>query len=110
MIVHGRRPQAAEQVATNLVADGGHASAATADLTDDAAVERLAADIDASLGGVDILVNNAGAYEPQLVERHRRRLAQPLRRQRCLGRPPVRLLVPAMRERGFGRVIQIFER
>ena len=45
-------------------AEGGIALAVQADVTDQAAVTRMAAQVEAELGPIDLLVNNAGAGPP----------------------------------------------
>jgi pteridine reductase len=58
--------------ADSLVAEvrggGGQAVAIAADLSDAAAVERLARDAEAAFGGVDVLVNNASVFPPERLE------------------------------------------
>jgi NAD(P)-dependent dehydrogenase (short-subunit alcohol dehydrogenase family) len=56
VLVHGRDAARGAAVAGEIIADGGHARFAPADLTDAAAIERLAAEA----ADVDVLVNNAG--------------------------------------------------
>ncbi|MDK1032899.1 MAG: SDR family oxidoreductase, partial [Planctomycetia bacterium] len=49
-----------EAVATGITAAGGKATALTMDLTDEASVENLFAEIKKRLGKLDVLINNAG--------------------------------------------------
>ena len=56
VLVHGRDGARGAAVADEIIADGGHARFAAADLTDAADIERLAA----AAADVDVLVNNAG--------------------------------------------------
>ena len=58
VLVHGRDVARGASVVEEIIADGGHARFAAADLTDTADIERLAAEAEAA--GVDVLVNNAG--------------------------------------------------
>jgi 3-oxoacyl-[acyl-carrier protein] reductase len=58
--VNGRDTSAAEAAAAQIRAGGGRADAFPADVTDEAAVERLVADVVERCGSLDILVNNAG--------------------------------------------------
>jgi NAD(P)-dependent dehydrogenase (short-subunit alcohol dehydrogenase family) len=51
-------------VAAEIEALGRRALAVTADIADRAQVERMVAQVAATLGGIDILVNNAKAFEP----------------------------------------------
>jgi 3-hydroxybutyrate dehydrogenase len=79
-----------------------------ADLTDPAAVERLVADTRSRLGGLDILVNNAGIQHPAPVE------SFPIERWDTIlalnlsaAFHSIRLALPGMRERRYGRIINI---
>lgn len=61
VVVNGRADAAAiDSVAAEIRAGGGRAVAQLADVSDEAAVAALAAEVAGSLGGVDILVCNAG--------------------------------------------------
>jgi 3-oxoacyl-[acyl-carrier protein] reductase len=60
---------AAERVVADIVAHGGQAVAARADVAAPAEVERLFAETLRAFGRLDILVNNAGAYEFARIEK-----------------------------------------
>lgn len=61
VVVNGRSDtQALEAVAAEIRAGGGEALVQRADVSDEAAVAAMAAEVAARLGGVDILVCNAG--------------------------------------------------
>lgn len=60
VIVSGRDAASAAEVVGEIRAAGGAADSMVADLFDDAAVERLIADVVARFGAFHILVNNAG--------------------------------------------------
>lgn len=69
VIVHYHRSEAeAHELVGALRADGREAEAIGADLSDLAAVDRLADEADGLFGGVDILVNNASIFPPQGFE------------------------------------------
>ncbi len=55
-----RTPDAIQQVADSINANGGRAIAFAADVTDESTAERLVSETVAALGRLDILVNNAG--------------------------------------------------
>ncbi|MDE3087170.1 MAG: SDR family NAD(P)-dependent oxidoreductase [Acidobacteriota bacterium] len=79
-----------------------------ADLADPGAVDRLAADALAELGGVDILVNNAGIPKRRHVTRLDPATVETVMAINYLS--PVRLtlaLLPHMLERGSGRVVNV---
>jgi 3-oxoacyl-[acyl-carrier protein] reductase len=54
---------AAEAVARDIDADGGHALAVQADVSDPVAVRQLFDAAESAFGGVDVLVNNAGIMQ-----------------------------------------------
>ncbi|HTN15706.1 MAG TPA: SDR family oxidoreductase [Sphingomonadaceae bacterium] len=58
---------AAGQIVSEIVTDGGDALAIAADSADPAAVERAIGDTASHFGGLDILVNNAGGGTPELI-------------------------------------------
>jgi 3-oxoacyl-[acyl-carrier protein] reductase len=64
--LHGTRREALDALAGEL---GERVHVVTANLSDPAAVEQLAKDAEAALGGLDILVNNAGITRDTLVLR-----------------------------------------
>jgi NAD(P)-dependent dehydrogenase (short-subunit alcohol dehydrogenase family) len=79
-----------------------------ADLSDPAAVDRLASDSLEELGGVDILVNNAGIPKRRHVSRLDAATVESVMNINFFS--PVRLtlaLLPHMLERGSGRIINI---
>ncbi|HZO67382.1 MAG TPA: SDR family NAD(P)-dependent oxidoreductase [Kribbellaceae bacterium] len=106
VIVHGRRKDAVDRVVA-AISTVGRASGVTGDLRNDDGPTTLAT---AALtgGGVDILVNNGGSYAnrgwddttPQeWLDLYRVNVVAAVRL--------IQLLVPAMRTRGWGRIIQL---
>jgi NAD(P)-dependent dehydrogenase (short-subunit alcohol dehydrogenase family) len=80
----------------------------TTDLSDMAAVDRLAADAVAELGGVDVLVNNAGIPRRRHVTKLDPAVVEDTMAINYLS--PVRLtlaLLPQMLERGDGRIVNV---
>jgi 3-oxoacyl-[acyl-carrier protein] reductase len=108
--VNSRRgePEAVE-VARAIQAAGGVAGAFHADVTDEVQVSELVDSISDALGPVDVLVLNATGPQPEaplLEVGWRDHLAQ----LDFFVKSPVllgRAVVPSMRERRFGRIIQI---
>jgi 3-oxoacyl-[acyl-carrier protein] reductase len=111
VVVHGRNRARARQVADDITAAGGRAQVAIGDLTDDADARAVAEAADAAFGGIDIIINNAGG-------------AAGKQQADFLGTPPetwiatyqinvisalrmVQHFVPQMKQRGWGRIIQI---
>lgn len=113
VVIHGRKRDRAEQVADEITRSGGSAVVAIGDLTTSEGCSTVTDVVQAAIGGIDILVNNIGGLDSSgndvlgwfdvKPEQWSGSLEQNL-----LG--AVRLIhafVPAMRERGWGRVINI---
>jgi 3-oxoacyl-[acyl-carrier protein] reductase len=104
-----RNQSAAERVCEAIRQAGGEAQAFQADVRDQAEVGRLVREVDAVLGPIDILVPNATGVQPFLS-------IEEQTWQACLDqleffvKSPLLLLkevLPSMKARRFGRVIQI---
>jgi NAD(P)-dependent dehydrogenase (short-subunit alcohol dehydrogenase family) len=104
VVICGRRPDPLEQAVESIASMGGTISAVAADVTDEADRQRLVSEA----GTIDILVNNAGGgrlgpwTEVTLDDWHAvmsLNVEAPFRL--C------QMLVPAMIERGWGRVVNI---
>lgn len=104
VVVHGRDPDRTAAVAAQIRADGGHATAVLGDLS----IDEGAAAVAEEAGDVDILVNNAGYYDglswSQATAEQWLRIYQV---NVVSGVRMIEHLVPGMRRRGWGRVIQI---
>ncbi len=114
VIVHGRDRARADAVVTEIEAKGHRADMALGDLMTADGIETVIETTNRAFGGIDILVNNAGGSNSRNAAGW---FETPLDewtegyRQNAL--PAVRLaqaFVPAMRDRGWGRVIQISSR
>lgn len=111
--VHGRNRERAEATVQAIVAAGGEAHLAIGDLAQDDGAGAVIAAVEDALGGVDILVNNIGGNEsaggglngwfndtPEVwTGTMQQNLVAPVRM--------IHAFVPAMRERGWGRVINV---
>ena len=107
-IINGRRPDEAERVATEIRAAGGRALIAVGDVTSDEDVANIIELARAELGGIDILVNNAasGLHQDDMTTP----AAEWLESYDANVLSMVRLiqqLLPAMQERGWGRIVNI---
>ncbi|WP_327292955.1 SDR family NAD(P)-dependent oxidoreductase [Streptomyces sp. NBC_01198] len=108
VVVHGRDEARAEAVAKTIREAGGHADVTLGDLGTDEGAEAAVAGALAG-GPIDILVNNAGVYDMAATwattsptawaDIYNTNVISSVRM--------IQRLVPAMRERGWGRVIQI---
>ena len=104
VLVHGRDAGRAEGVAAGIRAAGGDAKAVVGDLATDAGADAVAE----AAGDVDILVNNAGSYDGLPWSKVTTDMwAQIYQTNVVSGVRMIERFVPAMRERGWGRVIQI---
>lgn len=107
VIVHGRNRERAARVAAEIEASGGTASIALGDLSTDEGAEEVVRQVESG-GAVDILINNAGFYEyttwedvksEQWIQAFESDLLSAVRM--------IQAFLPAMRERGWGRVVNI---
>ena len=107
----GRDASLAENVTAEIEAAGGRAAASTDSVTDFHAAERIIGTAVERFGGVDILVNNAGIsagkpiweLDPELFDRVSSSHIKGT--YNC-----TRLAVPYMRERRFGRIVNLVSR
>jgi 3-oxoacyl-[acyl-carrier protein] reductase len=107
VVVHGRDESRANTVAEAIRARGGKAEVALGDLTTDDGADAVATAALAS-GPVDILVNNAGAVPfISWTETTPTDWAEIYNQNVISGVRMIQRLVPQMRERHWGRVIQI---
>ncbi|CAB3764302.1 SDR family NAD(P)-dependent oxidoreductase [Paraburkholderia humisilvae] len=107
VIVHGRDQGRATAVAEAIIAAGGAADIAPGDLATGAGADTVAAKARQG-GAIDILVNHAGDYHhlrwttasaSSWIKTYQANVLSAVRM--------IKRFVPAMRERGWGRVIQI---
>jgi 3-hydroxybutyrate dehydrogenase len=96
---------AAVKVAREIIEQGGKASARSLDVTDDASVEALCAALEHP---VDVLINNAGLQHVAPLEEFPMEKWDQLVQVMLTGTARLtRALLPGMRERGFGRIVNI---
>ncbi|MFD8418574.1 SDR family NAD(P)-dependent oxidoreductase [Streptomyces sp. NPDC059466] len=107
VVVHGRDKERTEKVAREIRADGGAAFTVLGDLADDEAAAEVARAA-TEHGPVDILVNNAGFYRHlSWAEATPGEWLDTYNVNVVSGVRLIQHLVPAMCERGWGRVITI---
>jgi 3-oxoacyl-[acyl-carrier protein] reductase len=103
------RRDAAEQVCEQIQNNGGNARAFKADVRDEHDVARLISEVEEVFGAVDILIVNATGPQPflsieeQTWERYLEQLEFFVKSPLLL----VKQVLPAMKARRFGRVIQM---
>jgi 3-oxoacyl-[acyl-carrier protein] reductase len=100
--------------AAELVGEGATAWADTADLTDESAATRLVEAVLERFGRLDILVNNAGMAQSggeelsaRFVDTDARRWRLSLERTLTTAANVTRAALPAMLDRGYGRIVNI---
>ncbi|MEU7871084.1 SDR family oxidoreductase [Dactylosporangium sp. NPDC049140] len=102
-----RSGTAAEEVVTGIEAAGGHALAVQADVREAAAVERVIEQVQAAWGGIDVLVHNA--LTPFVIKPFRdmtwEELGGKLDQEMRAAFAVTKAVLPAMTERGWGRII-----
>ena len=107
VVIHGRDKERVEAVAASIRASGGTAATALGDLADDEGADDVARAATAD-GPVDILVNNAGFYRHlSWADATPQEWNDTYNVNVVSGVRMIQRLVPAMRQRGWGRVITI---
>ncbi|ACU74632.1 short-chain dehydrogenase/reductase SDR [Catenulispora acidiphila DSM 44928] len=107
VVIHGRNGGRAEAVAAAIREGGGVATVALGDLATDEGAAEVARQASAD-GPVDILVNNAGFYRHlSWAEASPAEWSETYNVNVVSGVRMIQHLVPAMRERGWGRVVTI---
>lgn len=103
-----RDAQRLQKVKSAILAAGGKAECFAADVTDEQDVARVAREIEASQGPVDILINNAGTNIRKKVEDFTLAEFRSVIDSSLISTFLVtRAIMPGMKGRGFGRVLNI---
>jgi 3-oxoacyl-[acyl-carrier protein] reductase len=100
---------AAEKLCVRIRDAGGRARAFKADVRDEAEVDRLVSEVEKAFGGLDVLVVNATGPQPMLSIEQQTWQSY-LDQLEFFVKSPLLLLkrvLPGMRARGFGRIINI---
>jgi 3-oxoacyl-[acyl-carrier protein] reductase len=101
--------EAAERVCLQVRQAGGNAHAIKADVRDEAEIDRMVSEVEDVFGRVDVLVANATGPQPFLSIEEQTWQTY-LDQLEFFVKSPLLLLkrvLPGMRERGFGRIINI---
>ena len=104
-----RNAEAAERICVRIREDGGRAHAFKADVRDEGEIARLTQEVIGVFGGIDILVVNATGPQP-FLSIEEQTWESYLDQLEFFVKSPLLLLkqvLPGMRERGFGRIIQV---
>ena len=101
----------AREVVEEIEAGGGRAILDTHSVTDYRAVEDMVAAAEEAFGGVDILVNNAGLSSRKMIWEIDPELFGKVCSSHLTGTfNCIRAAVPQMRERGYGRIVNLVSR
>lgn len=110
VVLTARDPGAGRDAASGLRADGLDVRFRRLDVTEPGHVEELSAFLSEEVGRVDVLVNNAGVYLDRGVAALDVDLDAVRRTMEVNAYGPLQLcqaLVPMMRRRGYGRVVNV---
>ena len=108
VVVHGRREEEVRRVVKEITDAGGKAAFALGDLGIEEQAESVADAAVAAFGGIDILVNNAGAFPiKEFLETTSDDWNKLFNDNVTSIARLVNRLVPAMKERAWGRIINI---
>jgi NAD(P)-dependent dehydrogenase (short-subunit alcohol dehydrogenase family) len=110
VIVHGRDKAQAENVADEIIAQGGQAYVVVGDLTHDDDVQRLVDDAVQLAGPIDILINNAGGSggsKENWANTQPASWASAYDRNVLAALRVAKRLLPGMQQARWGRVINI---
>jgi NAD(P)-dependent dehydrogenase (short-subunit alcohol dehydrogenase family) len=110
ILLVARRVDKLDEVAHEIEGAGGIAHVHPCDLSDEAAIDRMADEVLGDHGHVDILINNAGRSIRRSVARSVDRMHDFRRTMELNYFGPVKLilrLLPVMRERGSGQVVNV---
>lgn len=114
VVVHGRDARRAQAVVDEIATRGGQAVVVLGDLTSAEDAERVIVEATSAFDGIDILVNNVGGSanvaRPDWFDTPLDEWQQNFENNTLAPVRLIRALVPAMRERGWGRIIQISSR
>jgi len=109
VVVHGRDAERAAEVARDIQDAGGKAWVVLGGLEQPAEIERIAREALAAAGGIDILINCAGAGKSthSWFDTPLERWSEQYQFSTLYAVQLIRALVPPMRERGWGRVLNV---
>ena len=107
----GRDTSVAAAVVTEIEAAGGSAMASTASVTDFAGVERMVAEVLERFGSIDVLINNAGTSASAPIWKMDPDVFDRVSASHAKGTfNTIRCVVPHMRARGWGRIVNLVSR
>ena len=103
-----RNVQALEELANLIRSDGGYAIVIPTDVTAEGALEHMAKETVGQLGGIDILVNNAGrGFHGSITDASGADVEAVFKLNVLAAAEAIRVVVPEMRARGSGMIINI---
>ncbi|MGH8793412.1 MAG: SDR family oxidoreductase [Stackebrandtia sp.] len=106
---YARSHEAAKTVCADILAAGGQAKAFDADVTDEREVDELCERVERTMGEIEVLVLNATGPQPS-IDVGQLRWRDVLDQLEFFVKSPLLLtqrVVPAMKRRGYGRIVNI---
>lgn len=114
VVINGRDRERADAVAASISAGGGTAEVVLGDITVEESAKSVIAGAQAAFGGIDILVNNVGnlAHAPRIswLDTPVDDWAMDYNQNVVAAVRLIQAFAPSMKERGWGRFIQISSR
>jgi 3-oxoacyl-[acyl-carrier protein] reductase len=108
VLIHGRNEGSVKQVVQTISAQGGKIYAVVGDISTDEGAAQVVSDAVALVGGIDILINNAGAFAFQNWDAAIPEDWAAVYNGNVLAAVRmIRLVSRQMKNRGWGRIIQI---
>lgn len=109
VVVAARSGNALQDVAAQILREGGFAIAMACDVADHRSAARLVREVDLRFGRIDVLVNNAGAIEPigRIDETDPHSWAGTIRTNLVGAYNMVRSVLPVMLRSGRGTIINL---
>lgn len=111
VVVHGRNEERVAAVVGEITDGGGQAAPAVGDLSSETGANNVAAVATSAFGGVDILINNAGgASETGIQSWFKLPVSEwgvTYQRNVLSAGHLIHALAPPMKEKGWGRIIQV---
>lgn len=108
VVIGGRDPVTLAEAVEHLASPSGRALPYVVDVGDPNQVEAMLQEVETSIGPLRVLINNAGVFANGLVvETDHALFEEVLRVNAASALTACRAAVPAMRERGFGRIVNV---
>jgi 3-oxoacyl-[acyl-carrier protein] reductase len=106
--IHGRQEDRIRRIVVEIERDGGRAVPIVGDLAQDGMPEAIATQASAALSGIDLVVNNAAQLSFGALEEFSLREIKQIFDVNVFAAMAInKTLLPEMRKRGFGRIVNV---